>query len=89
MFRIDKASDAGSTPRCDIGFFFQSQLSVQTSLRCSLVQPPPCAVDASTFVRVLKIPNTGSSTPLLSVLQNAARSGRNGYTNVALQAAVP
>ena len=28
------AADAGSIPRCGTGFFSQSQLSVQTLLRC-------------------------------------------------------
>ena len=60
-------------------FSSRVSFSVQTSPRCSPVQPPPCVVDASTFVRVLKIPNTGSLIPLLNVPQNAARSGRNGY----------
>ena len=42
------AADAGSIPWCGKGFFFKSQLSVQTLLRVS-VHPRPCAV-ACTYI---------------------------------------
>ena len=52
--RCQHAADAGSIPRCGKGFFFQSQLSVQTLLRylCTL----HVHSHALTPVRKLKIP---------------------------------
>ena len=38
------AADAGSIRRCGKGFFSQSQLSVQTLLRCPHPPPSPCAI---------------------------------------------
>ena len=54
------AAEAGSVPRCGKGFFFHSQLSVQTLLRC----PYSLRVQSHAFtsVRTLNIPSTGSPT---------------------------
>ena len=46
-------ADAGSIPRCGKGFFYQSQLSVQTLLRVSV--GPRVQLRALTPVRTLKI----------------------------------
>ena len=40
------AADVGSIPRCGKGFFFQSQLSVQTLLHVSVPPPPPLRANA-------------------------------------------
>ena len=55
-----RSTDAGSSPWCGKGFFSQSQLSVQTLLRCPY---SPCVQSrGSTSVCTLKIPHTGSHT---------------------------
>ena len=62
-------------PWCGKGFFSQSQLSVQTLLRCphsSVVQSR-----ALTSVRVLKTPSTGSST-FVWTHENTTCTGTNG-----------
>ena len=53
-------TDAGSSPRCGKGFFPQRQLSLQTLLRCPYSSHALVQSNASTAVRMLKIPNTGS-----------------------------
>ena len=52
--RARRKTDAGSSPRCGKGCFSQSQLSVQTLLRCPY--SPRVQSHASTSVRTLKIP---------------------------------
>ena len=53
-------TDTGSSLRCDTGCFSQSQLPVQTLLRCPY--SPRVQPRALTCVLMLKIPNTGSLT---------------------------
>ena len=82
-------TDAGSSPRCGKGFFFfsQSQLSMQTVLRCP--NSPRVQSHASTYVCTLTIQITG--IPLSAWTHaNAAHTDTDssGYYNAALAAAV-
>ena len=69
------ADDAGSIPQCGKGFFSQSQLSVQTLLRCSY--SPRVQSHAFPSVCTLKIPSTGNNT-FVWTHENTARTVKNG-----------
>ena len=69
-------TDAGSSPRRGKGFFSQSQLPVQTVLRCPC--SPRAQSLASTSRRTLNIPNTGSHT-IVWTHKNATHFGMDGY----------
>ena len=68
---VRRNTDAGSSPRCGKWFFSQSQLPVQTVLRCPY--SPRVQPHASTSVYLLQIPNTGSRTH-----RNTAHTDSNG-----------
>ena len=71
-------TDAGSSPRCDKGFFSHSQHSVQTRLRCSYPPPPnPVQSHASTYVRTFQIPHTDSHT-IVWTHENITHTEMNG-----------
>ena len=69
------AAEAGSILRYDKGFISQSQLWVQTLLRCPF---SPCVQShALTSMPTSKIPSTGSRT-FVGTQENTARTVRNG-----------
>ena len=70
---VRRAADAGATPRSGRGFFSQSQLSVQTPLRCSY--SPKVQRYGLTSVRTLRIPNTGNYA-IVCTHENAAERER-------------
>ena len=80
---VDRASDrrarrnidAGSNPRCGKRFFSQIQLPVLTLLRCPY--SPREQSHASTSMRTLNIPNTGSHT-IVWTHKNTTHTDRNG-----------
>ena len=75
----------GSSSRCGKGFYFPQSTSSADSLTVSV--QPPCAIShASTSVRTLKIPNTGSHT-IVWTQENTTHAVRTG--SAALTTAVP
>ena len=77
-------TDSGASPQCSKVCFSQSQHSVQALLRCPY---SPCVQShASTSVRTLKIPNTGSHTIVWTHKQLHTLIGMG---SCALGAAVP
>ena len=69
------AAETGLIPQCGKGFFFQSQLSVQTLLRC--LYSPCVQSHALASVHMIKIQNNGSNT-FVWTHKNTARTVRNG-----------
>ena len=72
-------TDAGSSPRCGKGCFSQSQLPVQTLLRC------PCAIAC---INICPHVNNCSHT-IVWTQDNTAHTDRIGMGSAALAAAVP
>ena len=75
-------TDAGSIPRYGKWSFSQSQLSVQTLLRCS--HSPHVQLHSSTSVRTLKITDTGSHT-IVWTHENSAHNGRMGSCSLSVR----
>ena len=75
-WKAKRTTDPGSSPWCGKGFFSQSQLPVLTFLWSP--NSPRVQSHASTSVRPLKIPNTGTHT-IVYTNETTAHTDRNGW----------